>query len=85
MKIEVFGPGCAKCQRSIEVAQAFLNSKGLAGEVVKHSDLATMTERGVLRTPTTMIDGESLVEGRVLRDADLEGWLTTHGGAGAKS
>lgn len=83
MKIEVFGPGCAKCQRSLEVARAFLASTGVPGEVLKHDDLATMAERGVLRTPTTMVDGELLVEGRVLREADLAGWLAAHGPGGA--
>lgn len=85
MKIEVFGPGCAKCQRSVEVAQAFLTANGLAGEVLKHSDLATMTERGVLLTPTTMIDGEILVEGRSLREADLTAWWAAQRGKGSRS
>ncbi|MBK8979028.1 MAG: thioredoxin family protein [Planctomycetes bacterium] len=81
MKIEVFGPGCAKCTQSYEVAVAFLARHGLPGEVVKHTDLATMTERGVLRTPTTMIDGEIVVAGRLLREADLDRWLAEHGAA----
>lgn len=81
MKIEVFGPGCAKCNQSQATAEAFLARHGLDGEVVKHSDLATMTERGVLRTPTVVIDGETVVEGRILRDADLEKWLAAHGEA----
>lgn len=78
MKIEVFGPGCAKCAGSVEVARTFLTQNGLVGEVVKHTDLETMTARGVLRTPTTMIDGEMVVEGRMLRAADLERWLANH-------
>ncbi|MCC6672008.1 MAG: thioredoxin family protein [Planctomycetes bacterium] len=80
MKIEVFGPGCAKCNQSKATAEAFLASHQIAGEVVKHTDLATMTARGVLRTPTTMIDGQPVVEGRVLRETDLEKWLAAHGG-----
>ena len=78
MKIEVFGPGCAKCAGSVDVARAFLSARGLVGEVVKHTDLETMTTRGVVRTPTTMIDGETIVEGRMLRQADLERWLAQH-------
>jgi len=81
MKIEVFGPGCAKCNQSMDAARAFVDKHRLTGEVLKHTDLATMTERGVLRTPTTMIDGKTVVEGRVLREADLEKWLAANGGA----
>jgi small redox-active disulfide protein 2 len=80
MLIEVFGPGCPKCKQSAETAKAFIATKGLDGEVVKYTDLDTMTERGVLRTPAVIVDGEKIVEGRVLREKDLESWLGKHGG-----
>jgi small redox-active disulfide protein 2 len=75
MLIEVFGPGCPKCNQSADTARAFLAGKGLDGEVVKHTDLDTMADRGVLRTPAVIVDGEKIVEGRVLREKDLEAWL----------
>ena len=80
MLIEVFGPGCAKCHRSEEAARQFLASRGLDGEVVKHADIDAMLERGVLRTPTVFVDGEKVLEGRVLRESDLEKWLDRKGG-----
>ena len=79
MLIEVFGPGCPKCNRSADAARAFLAARGLEGEVVKHTDLATMADRGVLRTPAVIVDGEKIVEGRVLREKDLDAWLGTRG------
>ncbi|MEN8148542.1 MAG: thioredoxin family protein [Planctomycetota bacterium] len=75
MLIEVFGPGCAKCNQSADVAREFLAANGIEGEVVKHTKLETMTARGVLRTPTTMVDGEKVVVGRVLREKDLRKWM----------
>jgi small redox-active disulfide protein 2 len=75
MLIEVFGPGCAKCRRSVETARAFLRRSGREGEVVKHSDIDAMLDRGILRTPTVLVDGNKIVEGRVLRESDLEAWL----------
>jgi len=75
MLIEVFGPGCAKCRQSAETASAFLLAKSLEGEVVKHADIETMVERGVLRTPAVIIDGVKIVEGRVLREKDLEAYF----------
>jgi len=80
MLIEVFGPGCPKCSQSADTARAFLAAKGLDGEVVKHTDLDTMTARGVMRTPAVIVDGEKIVEGRVLREKDLEAWLGKQGG-----
>ncbi|MBK8974371.1 MAG: ArsR family transcriptional regulator [Planctomycetes bacterium] len=47
---------------------------------VEHTDLATMADRGLLRTPTTVVDGETIVEGRVLLHPDLEAWLAPYGG-----
>jgi hypothetical protein len=75
MLIEVFGPGCAKCNQSADVAREFLAANAIEGEVVKHAELATMTDRGVFRTPTTMINGEKVVVGRVLREQDLRKWM----------
>ncbi len=75
MLIEVFGPGCPKCNQSAETARAFLAARGIDGEVVKFTDLDAMVSRGVLRTPAVFVDGEKVVEGRVLRDKDLEAHL----------
>ena len=80
MLIEVFGPGCPKCTKSAETARVFLSARDIEGEVVKHTDLGTMAERGVLRTPAVIVDGEKIVEGRVLREKDLEAWISRLGG-----
>ncbi|MCU0726904.1 MAG: thioredoxin family protein [Planctomycetes bacterium] len=80
MLIEVFGPGCPKCNQSADAARAFLAAKGIAGEVVKFTNLDTMVARGILRTPAVFVDGEKVLEGRVLREKDLEAWLAKKGG-----
>ena len=76
--VEVFGPGCMKCEESARVAARFLADRRIPGEVVKFKDLASMAARGVLRTPTVIIEDEKLVEGRILREADLDAWLARH-------
>ena len=75
MLIEVFGPGCMKCNASADCAREFLTARGLEGEVVKVTDLETMTARGVFRTPAVFIDGEKVLEGRKLREKDLAAWF----------
>jgi predicted DsbA family dithiol-disulfide isomerase len=76
--IEVFGPGCMKCEKSAEVAAKFLADRRIQGEVVKFKDVATMASRGILTTPTVVIDEETVVRGRILREADLDAWLKRH-------
>ena len=79
MLIEVFGPGCPKCRQSAETAGAYLAAKGIEGEVVKLTDLDTMAARGVFRTPAVFVDGEKVIEGRVLREKDIEAFLAKKG------
>jgi small redox-active disulfide protein 2 len=80
MLIEIFGPGCAKCHRSAETAREFLSQDGHDGEVIRYTEIDAMLERGILRTPTVFVDGQKVVEGRVLRRSDLEKWFTRTGG-----
>ena len=76
--VEVFGPGCMKCEESAKVAARFLSDRGVPGEVVKFKDVNSMVSRAILRTPTVVIGEERVVEGRVLREADMDAWLKRH-------
>ncbi len=76
--IEVFGPGCTKCEKSAEVAAKFLADRRIPGEVVKFKDVAAMASRGILSTPTVVIGEETVVRGRILRESDLDAWLLRH-------
>ena len=75
MLIEVFGPGCAKCENSAKAAEAFLAARGIEGTVEKITDMAEFAARGVMITPAIFVDGEKLLSGRVLREKDLAAWL----------
>jgi small redox-active disulfide protein 2 len=78
MRIEVFGPGCAKCENSAKVAEDFLAARGIDGTVEKVKDITKFAARGVMITPAIFVDGEKLVAGRVLREKDLAAWLERH-------
>ena len=75
MKIEIFGPGCAKCnslEKNIKEAVAQLNSQA---EVVKVSDINEMVKRGVMFTPALFIDGKKMSEGKVPSMEDIKSWI----------
>lgn len=78
MLIEVFGPGCAKCETSAKVAEEFLDARGIDGAVTKVKDMSAIAARGVMITPAIFIDGEKLLAGRVLRAKDLDAWVARH-------
>jgi small redox-active disulfide protein 2 len=71
MLIEVFGPGCAKCQTLEKHALQAVAKSGGTHQVVKISDYAAMAARGVMSTPALALDGQIKVQGRVVSADDI--------------
>ncbi|HOD66482.1 MAG TPA: thioredoxin family protein [candidate division Zixibacteria bacterium] len=71
-KIQVFGPGCAKCEELARLAAAAVAELGLACEVEKVSDIRAIMEAGVMITPALAVDGRVLVAGKVPSLAKLK-------------
>ena len=65
MLIEVFGPGCAKCQTLEKHAKEAAEKSGGTHQVVKVSDYAAMAARGILSTPALALDGQLKFQGKV--------------------
>jgi small redox-active disulfide protein 2 len=64
-KIEVFGPGCARCQETYRVVRHVVEQAGLACEVTKVEDIKQMVTLGIMATPAIAIDGVVVLSGRV--------------------
>jgi len=64
MKIEVLGPGCAKCRATEKIVKKAVEELGIQAEVVKVEDLQDIINRGVMMTPAVIIDGKVRIEGR---------------------
>ena len=71
MLIEVFGPGCAKCQTLEKHAKEAVEKSGGNHQVVKVSDYAVMVARGILCTPALALDGQIKVQGRVASSDEI--------------
>ncbi len=71
MLIEVFGPGCAKCETLLKHTKAAAEQAGPGHEVVKVSDYAVMAARGILSTPALAIDGQLKFQGKVASSAEI--------------
>jgi small redox-active disulfide protein 2 len=65
MKIEVLGPGCARCQTLAANARSAVESLGLECEIVKVTDMNEIVSRGVMMTPALAIDGALKTIGKV--------------------
>jgi small redox-active disulfide protein 2 len=71
MLIEVFGPGCAKCQTLEKHAKEAVEKSGGNHQVVKVSDYAAMAARGILSTPALALDGHIKSQGKVISTDDI--------------
>ncbi|WP_306601228.1 thioredoxin family protein [Geothrix sp. 21YS21S-2] len=71
MLIEVFGPGCAKCETLLKNTKAAVERSGGDHAVVKVSDYAVMAARGILSTPALAIDGQLKFQGKVASSNEI--------------
>lgn len=65
MKIEILGPGCAKCNKLAEDTKAAADQLGLDYELVKVTSLGQIAAHGVMMTPALVIDGRVKLSGKV--------------------
>ena len=63
--VQVLGPGCAKCMKLKEQAEAAVKELGIEATVEKIEDINVITGFGVMMTPALVIDGEVKVVGKV--------------------
>ena len=75
MKIEIFGPGCAKCRKTSDEVEKVVKQLGIDATVEHVTDMDSIVSRGVLLTPAVFIDGDKKIEGKVPKASDIEKWL----------
>jgi small redox-active disulfide protein 2 len=71
MLIEVFGPGCVKCETLVKHAKHAVEQLGGDHQVVKVSDYAAMAARGIMSTPALAVDGQLKLQGRVASSEEI--------------
>jgi small redox-active disulfide protein 2 len=64
-RIEVFGPGCKKCQETYRVVKQVVEQTGVSCEVVKVESIEAMARRGIMSTPAIVADGVVVMTGKV--------------------
>ena len=75
MKIEIFGPGCPKCNELEKIVINTLAELNISADVTKVSDINEMANRGVMFTPALFINGMKKSEGKVPNLAEIRKWL----------
>lgn len=75
MRIEVLGTGCAKCNTLENATRNAADRLGITYELEHVTDIARITQYGVMMTPALVIDGQVTAVGKVPSDAELERML----------
>ena len=63
--VQILGPGCAKCAKLAENAEAAVKELGIQATIQKVTDINAIIEFGVMMTPALVIDGEVKAVGKV--------------------
>ena len=75
MRIEIFGPGCAKCEKTTREVERVVRELGVDATVEHVTEMSEIVDRGVMLTPAVFIDGKKKIEGKVPKASDIESWL----------
>lgn len=78
MKIQVLGPGCAKCfalMNHVRIAVAALN---LPAEIEKIEDIKEIMKFRVMSTPALAVDGQVKFSGRVASSTEIKEILSQY-------
>jgi small redox-active disulfide protein 2 len=70
-RIEVLGPGCARCRETYRVVRHVVDDAGLTCEVLKVESAQRMAELGVMATPAIALDGAVVLAGRIPRTEEV--------------
>jgi len=76
VRIEILGSGCAKCNKTKELAEKAVKETGVSAEIVKVEDFDKILEYGVMITPALVVDGDVKVAGKVPSVEDIKKWIT---------
>ena len=76
MKIEVVGPGCARCITTEKNVREAVRQLGISAEITKITDVAEFAKKGVMFTPGGIIDGQVKFSGKIPTVDEIKGILT---------
>ncbi|NTU42692.1 MAG: thioredoxin family protein [Nitrospirales bacterium] len=65
MKIEVCGSGCSKCAELEKRAKEAVAIAGINATVEHVYDMNKIIERGIFMTPALVVDGKTVVSGKI--------------------
>ncbi len=75
MKIEILGPGCARCKALEANAKQAAEELGLDAEVIKVTEMGKIAAYGVMSTPGVVVDGKVRGSGKLFSVDEIKKML----------
>lgn len=75
MDIKVLGPGCPKCQKTMDNVRQAVSEAGVDANVDKVTDVMEIAKFGVFGTPAVVVDGSVKAVGKVPSVEEIKGWI----------
>jgi small redox-active disulfide protein 2 len=73
--IQVFGPGCTKCEFTVKLIKDLAAEHGVEVAVEKVEDIARIAQAGIMSTPAVMLNGRVVHAGGIPKREVVVGWL----------
>jgi len=73
--LQVLGPGCPKCKKLAENAEAAAKELGIEHRLEKITDITKILDFGVMVTPALVVNGEVKVAGKVPSPEEIKQML----------
>jgi small redox-active disulfide protein 2 len=74
-KLQIFGPGCKRCQKLAENTETAAKELSIDYEMEKVTDIEAICAAGVFLTPALAVDGELKVVGKVPSPREIKAML----------
>ncbi len=78
MKVQVYGKGCPKCHELSKNAEQAIKESGIQTSVEHITDIKKITEKGIMFTPSLVIDERIISEGKILNVNEIKSYIKSN-------
>ena len=75
MEIKVLGPGCLKCEKTLQLVKEAVAEENVDARVEKVTDVMKIAEYGVFGTPAVVVEGEVKSVGKIPKKEEIKTWI----------
>ncbi|CAN2042457.1 Thioredoxin [Candidatus Magnetomoraceae bacterium gMMP-15] len=75
MDIKILGPGCPKCQQTVDIVKDTVNEADIDAKIEKVKNAMEIAKYGVFGTPAVIVNGDVKCVGKIPKKEDVLKWI----------